>query len=655
MKVCLYRRPEGALMSKHQPRIAFVLAAAAACLLLPTAASAQDVPGFALNRYDPSERGSDWFANESLDLRGDLRPSLGLVLDWSYRPLVLYEEEGGDIERTIVRHQVYGHVGGGLILADRFRFAANIPILLHSVGNAAETPAGTLGSSEGASFGDIRLGIDARLFGTYGDAAQLAFGIHGYIPSGSQEAFAGDGKVRFEPRVMLAGDIGMFTYAARMGVMYRANDDEFAGTPMGTETTFGAAAGLRLLDKSLVIGPEIYGSTGIADGDAFFARRTTPFELIFGGKLHVSESVRLGAGVGPGLTRGVGSPAVRVLAGIEWMPAIEEPPPPPSDRDHDGIIDLEDACPDVSGLPNPDPKKHGCPPPSDRDGDTIIDEEDACPDQPGPANPDPTKHGCPPPPDTDGDTIIDPEDACPTVPGVRDPDPKKNGCPAPVDTDGDGIFDPEDACPKDPGEPNADPKKHGCPKAIVDTVSRQIKILERIEFDTNKATIRAESDGVLTAVLKVLNDHPEITGLRIEGHTDNRGQKQYNKNLSNNRAKSVMKWLVKNGIDAKRLTAAGFGMERPIDTNDTDDGRQTNRRVEFHIVNEAQAAAAGVSTAPTPKPGEAKPAEAKPAEAKPAEAKPAEAKPAEAKPAEAKPAEAKPAAVPSKSVEPAKK
>ena len=97
---------------------------------------------FALNRYNPSERGSDWFVNESLDLRGHLRPFLGLVGDWSYKPLVLYDTNGDEVE-SIVRHQVYAHVGGGVILWERVRAAASLPVLIYNRGASAAVADGT--------------------------------------------------------------------------------------------------------------------------------------------------------------------------------------------------------------------------------------------------------------------------------------------------------------------------------------------------------------------------------------------------------------------------------------------------------------------------------------------------------------------------------
>ncbi|HAE34451.1 MAG TPA: hypothetical protein DCG22_01565 [Bacteroidetes bacterium] len=161
-------------------------------------------------------------------------------------------------------------------------------------------------------------------------------------------------------------------------------------------------------------------------------------------------------------------------------------------------------------------------------------------------------------------------------------DPAKNGCPPPKDTDGDGILDPEDACPDQAGVPSTDPKKHGCPKAKIE--KGQIKILEQVKFKTASDVILPESDEILQAVKKILDENPDIELISVEGHTDSRGGAGYNRALSKRRAASVVKWLTKNGIDKSRLTSKGFGPDKPIDTNDTPEGRQNNRRVEFHIV-----------------------------------------------------------------------
>ncbi|MCU0690932.1 MAG: OmpA family protein [Polyangiaceae bacterium] len=529
--------------------------------------------GFALNRFEPSERGSDWFSVESLDLRGDNRLGAGVVGDWAYKPMVLYDRDGDEVS-ALVEHQLFVHLGANWVFADRLRFAFSIPVLLLNTGDAVD---------EGTNLGDLRFGGDLRFFGEYGDAITMAGGLQLHLPTGSQDAFTGDGKVRVAPRLLAAGDIGPFTYAGHIGVNFRSRHEDFAGEPFGTELLFAAAAGVRSSDGKLTVGPELYGSTVVSDGgNGMFDRRTTPFELMAGAHYRVGDAWRLGAGMGPGITRGVGAPQFRVLANIEWFPDVAKEPAPPPDMDGDGILDRDDACPTVPGLASDDPSKHGCPPPADRDNDGVPDELDACPDEAGVATADPRTNGCPPPKDRDGDGIEDSRDACPDEPGVVNDDPKKNGCPAPKDRDGDGILDDQDACPDVAGTANlADPKKHGCPKAQI--VGTQIQILDRVEFDTNKATLRAESDPVLNAVQAILQAHPEIIKVVVQGHTDNRGTAAHNLGLSRRRAAAVAQWLVDHGIDRERLTSEGLGLTKPIDTNDTEEGRQNNRRVEFHI------------------------------------------------------------------------
>jgi OmpA-OmpF porin, OOP family len=558
-------------------------AALALLALLPSTASAQSA-GFAINRFDPAERGSDWFAADSLDMRGHGRLLLGATGDWSHKPLVLYDRNG-DERTAIIKDQLFVHVGANLVLWERLRLGASLPVLAYQKGEPGTVNGATFEAQDGAAVGDLRLSADVRLLGEYRSAFSLAAGVAVFAPTGKQEAFAGDGKVRLLPRLLAAGDLGNIAYSAKLGVLYRSNDSGFNGSPTGTELVGAAAIGYRTDDGKLVIGPEIFGSTVVTDGDAFFSKRSTPFELIFGAHYKVADDFRIGAGFGPGLTRGFGAPQWRGLLSLEWAPEPAKeplilPPAPEKDRDRDGILDKDDACPDTPGEKNEDPKKNGCPP-GDRDRDGILDKDDACPDEPGIKSEDPEKNGCPRP-DTDKDGIFDDEDACVNEPGVRTTDPTTNGCPLPKDTDKDSIIDPEDACPTAPGPRDTDPKKNGCPAARVE--QGQIKILERVEFENNSAKIRPESTRILEAVLAVMTEHAEFTKLSVEGHTDNRGNANHNQDLSRRRAASVMKWLTDHGVAASRLSSKGFGMTKPIDSNDSDAGRQNNRRVEFHIL-----------------------------------------------------------------------
>ena len=83
----------------------------------------------------------------------------------------------------------------------------------------------------------------------------------------------------------------------------------------------------------------------------------------------------------------------------------------------------------------------------------------------------------------------------------------------------------------------------------------------------------------------MLYDHADIE-IRIEGHTDSQGSSSYNLRLSQDRAASVRAYLIQQGIAPDRMESVGFGEERPVDTNDTPEGRAVNRRVEFHITSQ---------------------------------------------------------------------
>ncbi len=116
----------------------------------------------------------------------------------------------------------------------------------------------------------------------------------------------------------------------------------------------------------------------------------------------------------------------------------------------------------------------------------------------------------------------------------------------------------------------------------------KIEILERVFFEVNKAVIQPVSFDDLDEVAGVIVDHPDLSRIRIEGHTDSDGSETYNERLSQSRAEAVLDYLVSKGVERGRLEAVGFGETRPIDTNKTPDGKQNNRRVEFLIVEQQQ-------------------------------------------------------------------
>ena len=210
------------------------------------------------------------------------------------------------------------------------------------------------------------------------------------------------------------------------------------------------------------------------------------------------------------------------------------------DRDHDGINDDVDKCPDEA---------------EDKDG---FEDEDGCPEL-----------------DNDKDGVLDTEDKCPNEPGSKE----AAGCP---DQDHDGIPDAQDKCPTAAGPAGGD----GCP--VEDTgvkiKGNKLELSDKIYFAHDKAEILPKSYDILNQIVRTLKHNKDIRVV-IEGHTDDVGKPKHNEELSQARALAVRDYLVGSGVSADRLEAKGYGSAQPLDTNKTPEGRENNRRVEFTIIH----------------------------------------------------------------------
>ncbi|TAL51671.1 MAG: OmpA family protein, partial [Chitinophagaceae bacterium] len=266
--------------------------------------------------------------------------------------------------------------------------------------------------------------------------------------------------------------------------------------------------------------------------------------------------------------------------------------PKVKDRDNDGIMDTDDLCPDEPGSP----ATNGCP---DTDADGIADKQDKCPQQKGVVK----YNGCPVP-DTDGDGVNDDEDKCKDVPGLQRyegcpvPDTDKDGindeedkckdvpgyaryqgCPVP-DTDGDGINDEEDKCPNAAGKK----ENNGCPEVSKEIIAKVEYAAKRIQFKYAKAELLPESKLVLDEVADILIKNQNLK-LEIEGHTSNDGSLDANMKLSTERAEAVKTYIAEKGVEPSRLSAIGYGPNRPLNTGKSEAEKALNRRVELKPVN----------------------------------------------------------------------
>ena len=251
----------------------------------------------------------------------------------------------------------------------------------------------------------------------------------------------------------------------------------------------------------------------------------------------------------------------------------------PLDGDGDGINDATDRCPteaeDLDGFQDED----GCPDP-DNDGDGVPDATDRCPTEAETKDGVDDEDGCPEK-DDDGDGVVGSADKCPSEAEDKDGFQDEDGCPDP-DNDGDGVADATDKCGDKPETKNGFEDDDGCPDEVPAAVQKFTGVIKGINFVSGSARIAKSSFKTLDGAVAVLKEYPSVK-MEISGHTDDVGDAEKNKALSQARAESVKAYFVSKGIEEARLTAAGYGEDKPIAAGTSKAARAQNRRVEFSI------------------------------------------------------------------------
>jgi outer membrane protein OmpA-like peptidoglycan-associated protein len=217
----------------------------------------------------------------------------------------------------------------------------------------------------------------------------------------------------------------------------------------------------------------------------------------------------------------------------------------------------------------------------DTDGDGLPDSEDACPTEAEDFDDFEDSDGCPEA-DNDNDGVLDADDKCPADKEDKDGFQDSDGCPE-SDNDNDKIDDADDKCPDDAETVNDFKDDDGCPDKVP-VQPKKTFIIEGINFESGSAEITEDSHIALMQIVDQLEAFPK-TKFKIVGHTDNRGSKVKNKQLSKERANSVKEFLVEKGISSSRLKTQGMGQGKPIASNKTAAGREKNRRIEFIRTN----------------------------------------------------------------------
>lgn len=554
-------------------------AVTALALSLPAVANAQTTT-FTLDRAQPSGAPDDGFMVFRPHMGEETRFYWNASLGYAHNPLrkdaVTNSIDARNGMEDVVRGQFLLYPSAGIEIANRFGFNLMIPFVPYQFTGAdpASEGVGQGGLAQHGSMGDVRL--DGRVVAWRSDDRRTSVGATGAftLPTGSETAFGGDRG----PSALLLGavehDFGDFFITGHIGPHFKQfgsiggrEGDLF----IGNELRYAVGVFLPLRDNRLRLGAELWGSTGIESvngQNTFFNGRNTTLEWLAQARMLLDDSKRFYANFGGGtrLTGGYGSADFRLMAGLGmyWTFKDLEPQAPP---------------PKLQIVSRPEHYD------DDADKDGYPDAIDKCPGEPEDGKPPEKSDGCPAQPDADGDGIPDSKDRCPNEAEDFDGLQDKDGCPE-EDADNDKVPDVKDQCPEEPGPPKAQADLNGCPTLTKMTDDGKIQILKSIEFDPGRASIRAVSFPILEEVVTLLKARTDIN-VSVVGHTDSKGQREKNIQLSKERAAAVVKYLVEHGVTASRLSSDGFGPDKPIDTNDTEAGRAKNRRVEFIVLETA--------------------------------------------------------------------
>lgn len=590
---------------------------------------------FSVERFSVSQDRNGILSVESGLLGKKYSWDMHLWLGAANDPLNVYNDTAGDHERvgSLVQNRIGGELGGSVVLLPWLQVAADLPLIFDQSRDTMQTGiTGMLSDIGGVGLGDLRISpkgqlLKRRNFG-------LALTVELTVPTASAENYRGEAGATVFPYLSASSRVGKVRWALNLGYLARS-PKQVADLKVDDELRARAGVSYAITKQ---LEADLNASLATAANDPFGSFGRNYSEVLLGPAYTMASKWVLFAAAGAGLQAGFGSPDWRALAGVrigrfgqdggdnldpdgdgvlgaaDQCPTVAEDRDgfkdadgcPDLDNDEDQIADAADKCPsdaedrdgfeDDDGCPDPDNDKDGiadatdkcpseaetvngfqdddgCADLADRDNDRISDATDKCPDEPEDADGVEDGDGCPE--DNDKDGVADNTDKCPLVAGAV----ANAGCPD-LDRDNDTVVDRLDTCPDEAG----DPALGGCKRKQSATItSTGIQIVDVVYFQTDKAIILAKSFKLLDNVAAVIAAHPDLPTIVIEGHTDDRGDDAHNLDLSQRRAEAVKTYLAQHGIAAERLAAKGFGETQPLASNKTNQGRSTNRRVEFKI------------------------------------------------------------------------
>ena len=501
----------------------------------------------------------------------------------------------------------------------KVRYAISAPIILNATGDTVfldESPISEIG------IGDLFLDVKYQLMDPINHRLGLAFTGRSSVPTSTTKTPLGTDGLQFELEASMDAHLGSTTLALNIG--HRQQPDVVTenvtwgpqlysrigyAVPFGAESKSGMAVEFNIAS--------LYANMG--GGDAL------AMETMLGGWYSINDLYRIRLGVSKGLSTGMTTPDWRGILSLSFLHKTE------LDTDGDGVVDHADACLDTPEDKDGFEDEDGCADPTkvnvhliDHLGNDVRDAHWTTSDGQfsGPGfgsfysqagtfeiDVDSPKYRAEPTiveifDQKEQDVRIEIDlvmgalkvlainhnkeivhDATWSIDGVKGASYRPVGEIVPIAP---GMHEVIVQAPgyrmvKEMVEVKAEDVVVVELDVLPSKVGKNLEILDKVNFEHNSHIIKADSYHLLDEVFEILDHHPLIEEVHIEGHTDSEGDDEYNKKLSQQRADEVRNYLIKKGIDAKRLVAIGYGESKPIDTNSTPEGRHNNRRVVFHI------------------------------------------------------------------------
>ena len=465
---------------------------------------------FDLNTFHPTSNPNDGFFLERGKTLKNLQPAMGGVIQIDNDPLTWQKKNDGAYNETAkeVNQLMVLHLNAALGLFGYTQVGVQFPLYLDR-GTGSRRPGG---------IGDLRIVPKlAHRFETMGLGILMPISL----PTGNEAKFAGQGQITVKPRLAADWGFGRFGLITNVGVLIVGEQKHYDLTT-GPKLILGMGADLNLSKDSdaFRLLCEVQISSPFSN---FLGRSSTPADMLLGVVYTFKSQVSLKGAMGTGLSPGVGAPDFRLIAGLGFVPIVDNNKSQRLkilDSDNDGIVDANDICPEEA-----------------EDFDNYND-DDGCLDA-----------------DNDNDSIPDSLDECPSIPEDHDNFNDADGCPD-NDNDADLILDDSDKCPSLPESQADNALIDGCPDSF--NVKKDALIFDtEIRFVSGEANISDKSSAILEDIAAAVNANPSWKGINIVVHTKNSEDPAHSQRLSEKRALNLLKAFATLGVDLDRLVAEG--------------------------------------------------------------------------------------------------